>query len=138
VSTRLTEPLHHVERPSPPWRGDQGLTECGIACEGLGERLWTRDQLRDAARNLGAQRLSMQCCMTCLNTAQRWPSWDQDPVEALGREIHGRTTDLFRLELWAIAALVDENRERFDAFLAVLAETPTLAEQRQRRRRRMR
>jgi hypothetical protein len=138
VDTRLSAPVTHIVRPSPPWREDQGLTECGLASENVGERLWTRDQLRDAARNLGAQRLSMQCCMTCLNTAQRWPSWDQDPVEALGREIHGRTAELFRQELWAIAALVDAHREEFDNFITGLADAPSLADQRQRRRRRMR
>lgn len=136
MDTRLSEPLHHIERPAPPWRDDQGLTECGLdATSIVVDRLWTRDDLRAAARNLGPQRLSMLCCMTCLNTAQRWPSWDQDPVEALGREIHGRTADRFRQELWAIAALVEAHREEFDSFIAGLAEAPSLADQRRRHRR---
>jgi hypothetical protein len=86
--------------------------------------------------------------MTCLNTAQRWPSWDESPVECLGREtyamrhgtasglraIGGRTVSAqFRTELLAIALLVEAHRDEFDQAVADLNGAPSLQSVRDRR-----
>lgn len=127
-------PLDHVERPSLPWRETDRLTECGLRADSY--PTITRDQLRSRAAKLGRQRTHLVMCITCLNTAQRWPSWDENPVGALGREINQMRgpSEVFRDELLAIAALIDAHRDEFDEAVAGLGDVVQLGEQRSRLR----
>jgi hypothetical protein len=70
--------------------------------------------------------------MTCADTAERHPTWDDDPRRAIGREIEWelrynrfRTEDRgqrFRDELVAIAALIEAHREEFDSAVAATGQ----------------
>jgi hypothetical protein len=75
----------------------------------------------------------MLTCMTCADTASRWATWDNEPRQALQREIewegHGRYRwgrnergTRLRDELLAIAALIEAHREEFDAHIAATEE----------------
>lgn len=77
---------------------------------------------------MGQQRTALLTCMTCADTARRWRTWEDDPLQAMQREIewesgrgYGRRKDRgFRThdELIAIAALIDAHREEFEARIA--------------------
>jgi hypothetical protein len=66
----------------------------------------------------------MVTCMTCLNTARRWGTWEEDPRMALHREIEwegygrrGMRNDRgqrLKDELLAVAALIAAHREEFE------------------------
>jgi hypothetical protein len=127
------EELEHVRRPNLPWRSSD-LTECGLDTN---RPTITREQLRAKWKRQGQQRAAMTTCMTCLSTARRWPSWDEDPVGCLGREAylgesHG---DAFRIELRAIALLIAAHREEFDQAVRDLNAAPTLDDLRRQRQR---
>ena len=121
--------LDHVRRPQPPWRVAD-VTECGLP-EDRHPTL-SRVELAAKVRRLGVQRAAMTTCMTCLATAQRWPTFDDDPVEAIGRETHrGRDANpAFRDELLAIAALIERHPDEFAQLLAGIANTIRLSERR--------
>jgi hypothetical protein len=67
-------------------------------------------------------------CMTCSTTAQRWASWEDDPRQAIGREVEWERGGFYRArddrgerlkdELIAIAELVGNHRAEFDAIVA--------------------
>lgn len=134
------EPLDHVLRPDLPWRTDAPRTECGL--DATSYPTITRDDLRARAKKLGQTRTYMVTCVTCLHTSQRWPTWDEDPVGALGRETNrprsnprsGNNPE-FAAELYAIAALIEAHRDEFDEFLTGLADTASLSDARARKRR---
>jgi hypothetical protein len=126
-------PLDHVLRPQPPWRTGH-TTECGLRADSY--PALTRDEFKAKVRRQGQQRAALTTCMTCLHTAQRWPTWDEDPVQAMGRETYGgrRGDTRFRDELVAIAALIAAHRDEFDALLKDLDDIPRLADARARSR----
>lgn len=107
----LDGPLDHLQRVCPPWRTQEFLTECG----------------RPAAEHN--------------------PGWDRNPVAVIARDCdrsrwsrHDDTpppkaANLHR-ELLALAELVAAHRDEFDALIAGLADTTSLADARARRRRR--
>jgi len=134
----MTEPAiesrDHVLRPPLPWRASQ-LTECGRDAADVASVIG-RDQLADRLKRLGRQRTAFTVCMTCATTAQRWSTFEQDPVDALRREVYGgsRTLDSLAAELRALAALAQAHPDEFEGFLAGLAETASLAEARRKRR----
>jgi hypothetical protein len=124
----VTEPLilDHVERPTLPWRTAQRRTECGLDPEK--HQTISRDELAAKAKRLGRERTYMTTCVTCLHTAQRHPSWDENPVACLAREIQTtagwgrrRGEPTFRYEVLAIAQLIDEHRDEFDELVATQA-----------------
>lgn len=128
-------PKEHVERPPLPWRAAR-ITECGLPT--AGHPVITRDEFVVKVRRQGKQRAAFTTCMTCWDTAQRWPTWEQDPVRRICRETYGNgargSYDRFRAELYAIEVLVAAHREEFDAALAGLADAPRLDEARRVRR----
>lgn len=135
--TRLPGPVDHIVRPPLPWRHQQTLTECGLTIE-PGRRIITRDELVTRVNNIGQRRAVFTTCMTCWDTAQRWATWEKDPVQAIAREAGPwyRNTAALRDELIALATLVEAHRDEFDDILAGLHDTPRLDEQRRARRER--
>lgn len=130
--------LDHVLRAPLPWR-DTKAAECGLAHP---QRAITRDEFVARVRQQGQKRAALTTCMTCFETAQRWPAWEHDPVARLSREFkhdvrwRPRQTEetVLARELRALAALVEAHRDEFDAYLAGLAHTPRLDEHRSRRK----
>jgi hypothetical protein len=132
-------PLDHVLRPQLPWRPDARVTECGLDADAY--PTITRDALIRRAREMGQQRTTVLTCVTCLQTAQNWPTWEQDPVRSLGRETknHWRSStgpDPFRDELLAIAALIARHPDEFADLLAGIGSTVRLDDVRRAKRRR--
>lgn len=106
-------PKEHVLRPVPPWRSE-GKTECGLDIEG--RPVLTRDEFVAKVKTQGQQRSAMSTCMTCWNTAQRWPSWDVDPAGCVARDTSGwRNSPEFGEELRAIALLIEAHPDEFRA-----------------------
>lgn len=70
----------------------------------------------------------MTTCMTCAQTAERHPTWDDDPRRAIEREVewelrYNKYRDVargeqFKDELIAIASLIEAHREEFDKLVA--------------------
>jgi hypothetical protein len=133
--TEQTRP--HVLRPDLPWRRQQ-LTECGRPINDV-TKVIDRGELTRMIRIDGIQRTSYGVCMTCLETAQRWPTWAADPVAAMSREVGpSRQNPVVLAELRAIAALVEAHREEFDDYLSGLDQTVSLDRARSDKARRMR
>lgn len=117
----MKEPVDHILRPRLPWRTDEGaITECGYNAAKV--KALTRDEAVRRFKELGKQRFAMFTCMTCMDTAERWGTWDADPRKALQREIdwecQWRRTDhgaRLRDELLAIADLIETHRDEFAA-----------------------
>lgn len=127
----MTEELDHVLRPLLPWR-DESLTECGL--NPAGRAVITRDEALLKFRREGQKRAALTTCMTCLETARRWKSWDEDPVQGMTREVHRYPSqDLVRNELWALGELVRRHRDEFDLLLGELGKVDRLEERRQRK-----
>ena len=107
----------HVTRPNLPWRVDD-LTECGLPA--AGHPVISRDEFLTRLTKFGKQRTAMTTCMTCFNTAFDHPTWNEDPVKCIAREVrvwYGPRTKRFKRELLAIAALVARHREEFDELM---------------------
>lgn len=116
-------PLEHVLRPMLPWRDDQ-MTECGKVPN---EHAITRDLFIAKVRKQGPKRAALTTCMTCFETAQRWPDWNTNPVAVLAREVkavtyRGQAAHELPLvdELRAIALLIEAHQEEFADTLAAL------------------
>jgi len=127
-------PPRHIIRPGLPWRAvEEPRTECGRAADSVADTI-DRDELAPLARKLGRTRTYMVMCVTCLDTAQRWPAWDESPVGAMGREVH-RSPDpeRFATELRAIDELIARHRDEFDQLVAGLADAPRLDDHRRAR-----
>lgn len=120
----MKEPVDHILRPQLPWRIGGGITECGYNSEKVSTL--TRDGYFARVKDMGKQRAAMITCMTCLQTAERWSTWEDDPRAAIHRELeweqHGRWSREDRGkrlhdELLAIADLIGNHREEFDAHI---------------------
>lgn len=129
----MPDDLDHVARAGLPWRPEQ-RTECGL--DPTGRPVISRDQLVDKLKREGQRRAALTTCMTCLDTAARHTTWEQDPASAMRREIpmYGRDLDQVRAELRAVAALVEAHRDEFDGYLTALDSTVRLADHRSARR----
>lgn len=117
----MKEPIDHIRRPLLPWR-DSAPTECG---RDDGAAI-TREEYFSRLKEYGQRRTAIMTCSTCASTAERWKSWEQDPREALGREIEWETgrwrsklaeAGPLERELIAIAALIEKHRDEFDALV---------------------
>jgi hypothetical protein len=120
----MKEPVDHIARPILPWRtGKEGaITECGYDVSKV--KTLTREEFFQRVKDLGQQRMAMLTCMTCSDTARRWKAWEDDPRQAMNREIEweygggyrARTDRGERLkdDLVAIAALIENHREEFE------------------------
>lgn len=119
----MKEPVDHIIRPQLPWRSDGAITECGYDASKV--KAITRADAVRRHKELGRQRNAMLTCMTCMNTAERWGTWEDDPRRAMGREVEWesgyRSSDRgerLKDELLAIAALIEAHRNEFDAAVA--------------------
>lgn len=129
----MDEPLHHIIRAQLPWRDDPPLTECGRAPNDVAGA-WTLDEARTHAAKLGQARFALVVCMTCAQTAGRWPTWERDPATLIARQ--ARYADLderLRRELHALALLAAAHRAEFDETVAGLADVTELRPRRQAR-----
>lgn len=129
------DPEHVVRGNSFPWRApEDGLTECGL--DVVGRKVITKDDLNYKIRVQGKTRAAMTTCITCAQTASRYKPWEQDPVDAVRREVYGmrRREERFKHELWALAALAAAHPEQFQAFLSGLEQTADLAARRRSKR----
>lgn len=122
----MKEPVDHILRPRLPWRSDEGsMTECGLGASKV--RALTREEFVTRLKAYGQQRTALLTCMTCSDAARRWETWEQDPRQALSREITWERGDYYRArqdrgdrlkeELIVVAELVAEHREKFEARL---------------------
>lgn len=130
------DPEHVVRGSSFPWRApEDGLTECGL--DVAGRKVMTKDDLVYKIRVQGQTRAAMTTCMTCAQTATRYKPWEQDPVDAVRREVLGmrRQEEKFKRELWALAALAAAHPEQFQAFMSGLEQTTDLMARRRAKKR---
>lgn len=137
------EVLEHVMRPRPPWR-DSDWTECGLnpaTLDPTTRPVITRDALIRKVKDLGVKRTAMSTCVTCYDTARRWKTWEEDPVQVIGRETYGAyggrdglRRELFRDELLAIEELIKRYPDEFTAIKTGLSEATSLADHRRTRR----
>lgn len=83
----MKEPVDHILRPRLPWRdqNEPAITECGYSSASV--KTITREQYAARYKELGMQRCAMTTCMTCADTSKRWETWEQDPRQAVGREV---------------------------------------------------
>lgn len=117
----MKEPVDHILRPSLPWRSpvELGVTECGYDAAKV--KTLTRDEFFQRFKDLGEQRTALLTCMTCSQTARRWQTWEQEPREAMQREIEWegvrwpreKRGKRLRDELVAIAALIAAHPEEY-------------------------
>jgi hypothetical protein len=136
----MKEPVGHIERPRLPWRpeNDATLTECGF--EAVKVKTLTRSEFARRLKEYGQQRTAILTCMTCVQTAQRWSAWEDDPCQAVDREIQweGRWGDqhghLLRDELRAIALLIKSHPDEFKELVNVVMGTVDFAAERRKRR----
>jgi hypothetical protein len=145
----MKEPVHHIIRAKLPWRKEPDLTECGHLASEMA-LVWTRAEAVAKFKELGEQRMAMVTCMTCMHTANRWPTWETSPVAVMDRECsregwHFRQypgpeqqaeKNLLERELRALAALAEVHSEEFQEMVEGLAETGDLAAKRAQRQRR--
>jgi hypothetical protein len=130
----VKQPVDHIARSPLPWVANMGLTECGLPAASY--PTITRLAYLERLKDMGEQRASLFTCMTCKDTVGHWKTWDEDPVSAIQREtgyMHGRAPrkEEFRLELLAIAALIEAHRDEFDSYIAGLQAVVKLDEHRQ-------
>jgi len=120
----LKEPVDHIVRPILPWRSIEGaVTECGYDASKV--KALTREEFFQRVKDLGQQRTAMLTCMTCSETARRWKTWEEDPCQAMAREIAWERGEWYRArtdrgerlkdELTVIADLIAAHRAEFDA-----------------------
>lgn len=129
--------LDHVRRPDLPWR-DSHLTECGRDLDDV-KQFIERPELLKRLADWGKQRTSLHTCMSCWETAARWPVFDTDPVMAMSREFYGHRADpRFAAELRALAALAEKYKDEFTGYIQGLDDTISLQERRTARMRRLR
>lgn len=81
----MKEPVDHILRPRLPWRREQPITECGYNAASV--KTLTREQFAARLKDYGQQRAGLVTCMTCMQAAERWPTWQDDARLALQREI---------------------------------------------------
>lgn len=125
----MKEPVDHVLRPQLPWRSESAITECGYDATKV--KTISREELLTRRREMGQQRTAILTCMTCVETATRWVTWDDDPRQALEREIqwehrgqwstgHDSRGKRLLFELRAIAELIGTHRAEFDELVTRL------------------
>lgn len=128
----MKEPVDHIIRPRLPWRpeSDPGISECGYDATKI--RTLTRAQFFSRLKEYGQQRTALFTCMTCMTTASRWGTWQDDPRLAIAREIEwesarwnqfardvtDRRGHRLRDELVAIEALIAAHPHEFQQLLA--------------------
>jgi hypothetical protein len=132
--------VDHIRRTDLPWRSN-ALTECGRPVDDC-TTVITRAEAVTRWNELGAQRASFTLCMTCKDTANRWPTWDDSPAGAMARECAGYDYRWGRgdkpaidHDLRAAAILIEAHGDEFNEILAGVRDTTGLAAARANRRR---
>lgn len=134
----MKEPLDHIERPLLPWRTGPILTECGITAVHV--RAVTRSDFKRRLKEWGKARTAMTTCMTCYETASRWVDWNENPLQAMAREIHWEghwTRDRGKQlhdELRSIAMLIDAHKDEFAELIRKVQGVADLSAVRRKRR----
>jgi len=136
---------HLLREGQPPWRQTEGLlTECGKPIVGSrddptynGATVYTRAELAAFIREHGQRRAVLVYCVTCVDAAQRWKEWAEDPNSCINRESgpYAPTAETLRRELFALADLVRLHEEEFDQLLRARDETINLADRRREKKR---
>lgn len=126
----MKEPVDHIIRPRLPWRSGGDITECGY--DATKAKSLTREDFFRRLKEYGEQRSALLTCMTCMSTAKRWPTWQDDPRLAISREAEWEgahwssfmqtTRDkrghLLRDELLAVESLIAAHPDEFRELLA--------------------
>ncbi|MFF4777562.1 hypothetical protein ACFY05_32365 [Microtetraspora fusca] len=139
----MPQPRDHVIRPLLPWRSPGNeITECGRPAGDVRSAI-TQDELKARIREMGKQRAALFTCMTCLDTAANWATFQEDPVQVIyresytnfgGRQVYGGLkADVFADELRALAELVARHRDEFDTILAAFGDAVRLDDLRRQR-----
>jgi hypothetical protein len=124
----MKDPVDHILRPVLPWREASAITECGYDATKV--KTISREEYFAREKELGRQRTAMLTCMTCASTAGRWGAWEDDPRQAIEREVTwegsgrwAREDRGHRLldELNAISRLIETHRSDFDQFVAEIS-----------------
>ena len=134
MTNKPADPLDHVRRPDLPWRAAT-FTECGRPLADVKSYI-ERDELIERLRKDGQARTAYTVCMTCWQTARRWKTFAEDPVQAIHREVYGYRVgeeEQLRVELRGLAALADKYREEFDEFVQGMGQTARFERRRNRR-----
>jgi hypothetical protein len=123
----MKEPVDHILRPRLPWRPEEGgITECGYDASKV--KTLTREEFFQRFKDYGQKRTALLTCMTCSDTARRWRTWEEDPRQALSREIEWERGGFYlrarndrgeRLkdELIAIVELIEAHGDEFNALV---------------------
>ena len=135
----MKEPVDHIERPRLPWRSpdEPALTECGFAAVKV--KTLTRSEFFRRLKEYGTQRTAVLTCWTCLEAARRWATWEDDPRQAMAREIQWegqreeRGTHL-RDELRAIALLIKAHPDEFAVIVRQVQGTVDFLSERRKRK----
>jgi hypothetical protein len=107
------------------------LTECGRPVDELREVVSRQAFLR-LSQQWGQVRTALLVCMACFETARRWKSWDEDPIDGLKRVIYSESSAaaLLRCELRALAMLAEKYRQEFDKLVAGVGKVVQLSDRR--------
>ena len=129
----------HIARPPLPWRPESDLTECGKPA-GEFKSVLSRVEAKAKIKAQGRARAAFTTCMTCWDTVDRWPTWDEDPVKAMAREfqhvgyLHAHQRDArLHQELVAIAELVRRNADELRELIEAVGTTTDLTQVRRAR-----
>ena len=118
----MKDPVDHILRPALPWRSAAAVTECGYDATKV--KTISRAEFGQRVKDYGKQRAAMLTCMTCSQTAERYAAWDEDPREAIEREVNWESKwrtnrgHQLRDELLAIAALIGCHPDEFRQAIA--------------------
>jgi hypothetical protein len=130
----MKEPVDHVLRPGLPWRRFAALTECGLNAESV--KTLTREEYFARLKDMGQQRTAILTCMTCADTARRWKTWDEDPRQAISREVQWESAwrrddrgQQLKDELTVIASLIEAHRAEFDDQMEAIEQRRSWLEQ---------
>jgi hypothetical protein len=132
VEHTMKTPVDHVIRPRLPWRSptEPAITECGYDASKV--KTLSREEFAARMKEYGRQRTGLVTCMTCMQTAERHPIWDEDPRLAVAREVQWEVSwwtstngsrenegrHRLRDELEALAALAAAFPDKFRELLA--------------------
>jgi hypothetical protein len=118
----MKTPVDHILRPALPWRGTAAITECGYDATKV--KIISRSEHAQRVKDYGQQRAAMLTCMTCSQTSARYAAWEEDPREAIEREVNWESKwrkprgNQLRDELLAIEALIAAHPDEFKQSIA--------------------
>lgn len=116
----------HIARERLPWETTD-LTECGKDPTQF-VRVVSREAALRRFKEVGSTRARYEFCVTCVQTANRHPTWSNDPIAAVGRvTTYGWRADdanaLHQAELRAVAHLIEAHRAEFEQAVGDLMAT---------------